>query len=360
MIALTAPGRRYKQLLAAMGGLTALLAAGDPVPAAGHDPLFESHGPLHIVIDAPLSQLRGGKSEIPEVEGAVRYRSESGEYVELAVKVSTRGVSRLEYCSFPPLRLNFKRKQVRDTLFDGQNKLKLVTHCKGGVKHATWLRQEYLIYRIYNLLTEESFRVRWLNIEYWDTERKRKSRSRTAFLIEAVGRLADRLDMERVRSAKLGPQDLDGSQTSLVSLFQFMIGNTDWSALGSAGGADCCHNGRPLRQPGVQGKYVVVPYDFDQAGLIDADYAGPSPNLRIKSVRTRLFRGFCLFNEQRNDAIALFNERRPAIYALLEDPEISSRTSYTMRRYLDDYYEIINDPRTLEKEVTSQCRGPAA
>jgi len=331
-----------------------------PVAAADHDPLFASHDPLQLVIEAPWSELIRRKLKDPEVGSIVRYREESGDEVEVQVKIGTRGRSRLDHCKFPPLQLNFKRKQVLGTLFAGQNKLKLVSHCKPGLKHAAWVRQEYLIYRIYNDLTNASFRARWLTVEYRDTKQDGKAEARPAFLIEAEGRLADRLSMERVRLAKLDPSSLDGTQASLVALFHYMIGNTDWSALGSTGDEDCCHNGQPLVEPGAQTGYIVVPYDFDQAGLINTDYAAPSEKLRIRSVRTRLFRGLCVFNDELPETISLFNDQRSAIYALIEDAELSDRARNTMRRYLDEYYEIINDPAKLEKQVTGKCRGGRA
>jgi hypothetical protein len=360
MIALTALRCLFKRSAAGIGMLTGLLAMCGSVSAADHDPLFASHESLQLVIEAPWSELIRRKLKDPEVAGIVRYREESGAEVELPIKIGTRGRSRLDYCSFPPLQLNFKRKQATDTLFAGQNRLKLVSHCKPGLKHAAWVRQEYLIYRIYNQLTDASFRARWLTVEYRDTKRDGKAQTQPAFLIEAEGRLADRLSMDRVRLARLDPSSLDGTQASLVALFHFMIGNTDWSALGATGNENCCHNGQLLAQPGAQIGYIVVPYDFDQAGLINTDYAAPSEQLRIRSVRTRLFRGLCRFNQQLGDSIELFNEQRSAIYALVEDAELSSKKHKTMRKYLDEYYEIINDPGKLNKQVTSRCRGPQA
>ena len=88
-------------------------------------PLFASDEMLDIVIEVPMKTLVRERDDRPVLEGTISYVDESGETVSIGMTLTTRGKSRLAYCSFPPLSLNLKRNQAKDTLFDGQNKLKL-------------------------------------------------------------------------------------------------------------------------------------------------------------------------------------------------------------------------------------------
>ena len=340
--------------LLALAGIAWNTAAAEIV-----QPLFADQQPLQIVIEAPISELTRRNTENNEVAGVLRYRNALNTEVELSVTLRPRGKSRLQYCDFPPLRLNLKRKQVPGTLFAEQNKLKLVTHCKRGAKHAAWVRQEYLIYRMYNILTEQSLRVRWLDIDYRDSAAGDKATAAVGFLLESAGNLAGRLSMQPLKQQEIDLEQLDTSQAALVSLFQFMIGNTDWSILSGAEGSNCCHNGEPLVAYGTTDGTIVVPYDFDQSGLIDTDYAIPSPSLRIDSVRQRRFRGFCMHNDQLPTTIAHFNAHRAAIDEVIDSSELARGTRNKMGRYVNGFYQIINNPQRRDRLMTDRCRGPA-
>jgi hypothetical protein len=353
----------WRHLVAPFLASLSLICSPWPVGAAKaiSQPLFEDHAPLHLVIQAPLAELIERKDDRPKVRGTVSYRdADSGAPIELTATISTRGRSRLEYCDFPPLRLNFRRRQVPGTLFAGQNKLKLVTHCRRGAKHARWVGQEYLVYRMFNLLTEQSFRVRWLNIDYLDTARDNEPTTAVGFVIEAANNLAKRVNMKRFREQHIEPEQLDASQAALVTLFHFMIGNTDWSILSGAQGRRCCHNGEALVPSNMTDGIIVVPYDFDQAGIIATDYAVPSPQLRLNSVRTRRFRGLCSHNDQLPATIAHFNAYRPALETLIDSSDNPDATKRTMERYLAAFYRIISDQDMQRARIMEVCRGPAS
>jgi hypothetical protein len=141
-------------------------------PFAAH-PLFESDQPFSIVLELPLKDLLRRAQRKPTVTGVLRYTEIDGTEVVLDVAVSTRGKSRLEHCSFPPLGINLKRQQLASTVFAGQNKLKLVTQCRRQTVYRRYLNQEYAIYKVYNLLSAYSFRVRMLEVTYRDASGRR-------------------------------------------------------------------------------------------------------------------------------------------------------------------------------------------
>jgi hypothetical protein len=316
-----------------------------------------SDEPLAITIEMPLTTIIRDGSSKPMVDGTISFRDTDGSRATIQISMTTRGRSRLEYCRFPPLKLNLKKKQAKGTLFDGQNKLKIVTHCRDGDTHQRYLRQEFGIYKVYNVLTDFSFRARWITVTYKDNEGKRDDEVHDAFFIESNREVGERHGRERVMNNTILSSQLDPVESSRYALFQYLIANTDWSMLKGPGEEGCCHNGKILRVPGSTENWVVLPYDFDQAGLIKTRYALPAEALRIRSVRQRLYRGRCRHNAELAATIALFNERREAMEVYLVPQELSEKEQDKLRDYVDDFFEIINDPKKQQKKLLQACVG---
>jgi len=334
-----------------------LYSAASSGSIAAENPLFQSDEPLALVLEFPLKELLRQKKEKATVPGVLRYTDIDGRNIALDVGVSTRGNSRLEQCRYPPLSINLKKKQVTSTLFAGQDKLKLVTLCRDTATYRRYLSQEYTIYRIYNLLSDYSFRARMLEVTYRDPSGRQPKDALPAFFIESDKEAAKRLDMTRIKSDVIEYSQLDTNKLSILTLFQFMVGNTDWSVRKGPGTEHCCHNGKVVGPPNSRNDWVVLPYDFDQSGIINASYAMPSELLPIRSVRKRLYRGFCSGNAQLESTIALFNDTRAAIEDLFSNVPDKSSGSKTALRYLQSFFEIVNDPKEIEKQLIDHCRG---
>lgn len=300
--------------------------------------------------------LRRAKTK-PIVDGQLYYVDASGSEHVIDVRVTTRGKSRLEHCSFPPLSISLNPAQVDATLFAGQSKLKIVTHCRNGSSYLRYLHQEFGIYRAYNSLSEHSFRVRMLNVTYRDSQIERRDDVRPAFFIESTAEVAERLGMTTVKTKSIRPEQLDPGESNIYELFQYMIANTDWSILKSTGTEFCCHNGKVIAKPDAMDDWVVLPYDFDQAGIINTRYALPADELRLRSVRQRLYRGRCRHSDQLDETVKLFNDRRQEIQAALAPHALTDRARRSALGYLETFYTIINDSTKLKKEVISVCRG---
>ncbi len=341
--------------LLALAGLASLATTS---ASAASNPLFQSSAPLSIVLEFPLREVKRQKLDKATVPGVLRYVDAEGNDVVLDVGISTRGNSRLDQCRYPPLRVNLKKKQVASTIFAGQDKIKLVTLCSDTASHRRYLHQEYALYRAFNVLSEHSFRARMLEVTYREPSGRQPKDPLPAFFIESDEELAARLGMARVKSRAIDPPQLDVAPLTILTLFQFMIGNTDWSVQRGPGDEACCHNGKVLGPPGSQDSLVVIPYDFDQAGLINAKYAMPNDALPIRSVRQRWYRGFCISNAHLERTIALFRDRRPAIEALFVDSPAGPSADKAALKYLQSFYRIIDDPKKTQQELIGRCRGP--
>jgi hypothetical protein len=327
-------------------------------PAAGGYPLFESDDTLELTLEVPMRTLLRAAKKKPVVDGQLHYVDTEGSRNALDISMTTRGKSRLELCSLPPLSISLKKEQTANTLFAGQKKLKIVTNCKNSSSYQRYLQQEYGIYRAYNLLTDRSFRVRMLNVTYRDLEKKRKDEVMPAFFIESDREVAERLGMMTIRMRRIKPSQLNPAETNIYELFQYMIANTDWSILKGPGSEECCHNAKVIGSADNDDNWIVLPYDFDQAGIINTKYALPASGLGIRKVRTRLYRGRCIHNDQLDETIALFNERRSELEAALTPQFLPERNRRTVIDYLDAFFEIINDSEILDEEIIAVCRGP--
>ena len=334
-----------------------LLIAAIPVSTAS--PLFDEESSLTLTIEAPIRELVRKRRDRPEYDAVVRYTDSSGQEVVLNARLTSRGNARLDACDFPPLRLNLKRSETVGTVFEGQNRLKMVTQCNSSSDAKNWLLQELGIYRAYNIVTDYSYRTRRLDVTYVDSSSKRWRRFRPAFFIEPTGMMADRLQLDSVRPPAIEPNQFHQAELTNNLLFQLLIANTDFSAKRGPASEGCCHNGRVLTETGQQKNWIVVPYDFDQAGLINTDYALPDARLKIKSVNRRLYRGFCWQSDSLPDAMDILRERREAITTALTPSEFSSSRQKRTKRFVDRFYKIIDDPKELQKRIADKCRGAA-
>jgi predicted methyltransferase len=318
-------------------------------------PLFASEDVLELTLTAPMRTLVTKRAEYPEVDGVITVAGPDGP-VDLDLQVRTRGKSRLSICGFPPLRLDFKSGQVTDTLFAGQNRLKLATLCRSGESYERYLEVEYQLYRVYAQISDIGYRVRPVRMRYVDTERDNEVSEGPAFLIESTDELAARTGMAVLEMPQIPLADLDVERLATLSLFEYFIGNTDWSVTSKNQNDEiCCHNSDTLTPIGG-GPIVSVPFDFDQAGIINTSYALPNERLGINSVRVRKYRGFCSGNPHLDAAIAKFNAARPAIENVFATAKLDERSQKSASDYIAEFYDTINDPKELEKRIVGECR----
>ena len=315
-------------------------------------PLFASNETLHLTLVADFNDIHKDRKEDSEYEAAELFIGPAAADADgLELKVKTRGRFRLKKstCKYPPLRLNFPKKSLTGTVFEGQDKLKLVTHCQDRDSYEVNLVEEYLAYRIYNLLTDISFRVRLARITYVDARGKDDPVVRYGFLIEDEDAMAARLGGRLAEAPSAHPSEYNGEGAALVTIFQYMVGNTDFSLVHF-------HNIKLFRS--AENGYFPVAYDFDWSGLVDAPYARPDPLLNTRSVRQRVYRGFCRPNVDFSAILADVAGRREVIDELLATQEgLDQRSRDRLTEYLDEFFETIGEPREADRRIMGACRS---
>ncbi len=345
-----------------------VLAGLLPSALAQAPPLFADDAPLTLTLTFDVDEVTKDRSDAPPWYPArLTHTGSDGAPTALDVGVRTRGYYRLHYldCDVPPLRLNLRRREADGTVFAGQDKLKLVTHCQNGRDaYEQYALQEYLIYRAYSLLTDVSFRTRLVRITYRDAAGRRDDVTRFGFLIEDDDALAERLGGQVIERAQIHPDATDRQQVALMSVFHYLVGNTDWTV-------SRLHNIRlvysdaradSLVQAGTfdgsASAILAVPYDFDWSGLIATPYATPDPQLGLRSVRERKYLGFCRTADELRPVLDRFRAHEDDLYALFrESPYLEPDVAERAVEYLAEFFEQIGTERGVERAFLRDCLG---
>ncbi|HEY8521314.1 MAG TPA: hypothetical protein VIN61_14650 [Gammaproteobacteria bacterium] len=322
-------------------------------PAAATPTLFAAHEPLAVELRYDARELcrKPEREECADLPATLVYREDDGTERSLNVRLRARGKWRNQSgnCAVPPLFVFFDDEEASGTLFADQEMLPLTTHCRETASYEQYVLKEYLAYRIYNVLTPKSLSVRLMKVSYRDTGKRGRVVERYAFFTEHFESLARRQGAEHWPTDDFDPAQADARELATFELFEFMIGNTDWSAIKG-------HNVTHLRR--ADGTVTAVPFDFDFSGLVNASYAGPPPGLPIDSVRQRLFRGACRDGFGWDELVAAFVDRRPDIEALLAGlPGLTERSREETAEYVEEFFAIIASAERRQAAIVDACRS---
>jgi len=314
--------------------------------------LFSNDEVLNLSLRFDVVEYKREKPKDEYMKALLTYHINDKDSINKEIRLKSRGEFRNNFCSFPPIRLNFKKTDFEKEDLKKIEKMKMVTHCNSG--NETYLFKEYLVYKMFNVLTDYSFRVRLVKVAYINTNEKKKMKPiySYAFFIEPVEFLAERNKTIPVESLKLGQANMDAKYLDRMAIFFYMIGNTDWSIPNQ-------HNCKIFSQPFSDNPNlgVVIPYDFDYTGMVNASYAIPPEGLGIESVRQRLFQGICRTEAEYIDAIKEFSDKKEDFYKVINNFEyLNERTKKEMIKYLDGFYSEFDNENSIVKTFLEQCK----
>ena len=313
--------------------------------------LFDSDEVFTLTLTGNLVDLMKDRVGDPQYfDVQLSYKGADSSVVNIPIKARTRGNFRRAKgtCTYPPILLNFSSEQTKNTIFSEQSKVKLVMPCQGD----KYVAREYLIYKVYNLVTPMSFRARLVKVYLDDPNLKPKTTEAFyGILLEEEDQMAVRNGMVSVDRQLVRPE-LTQSETFLnMAVFEYLIGNTDWSV-------QYRQNVKLIAADTVSSRPYTVPYDFDHAGIVGAPYAKPAEELQMMSTKQRRYRGFCISDMVHFEKpFALYNQLKDQIYAVytnskvVDDAYIKSTV-----KYLDEFYKTINDPKKAKEDFQYPCR----
>jgi hypothetical protein len=257
-----------------------------------------------------------------------------------------------ENCYFAPIELNFKKAKFGYSDLDSISKLKLATQCNMGSEYENYILREYLIYKMYSVFTDTSFRVRLLNITYIDTEKKKKPVRQYGFFIEPVEMLAARTNSIEIKSLAVNQKSIYPREMDRVAIFNYMIGNYDWAVPNQ-------HNIKLLKplQIDLAQLALAIPYDFDWTGVVNAVYAVPAEITGTKTVRERIFLGVCRSKEVYLKDLDQFIEKKETLYKLINDyPYLNQRSKKDIIMYLDGFYDQLKGRKEIIDILLNSCK----
>lgn len=313
---------------------------------------FDSDEPLKITLKYDITSFIKNKNKAEYLNAELIIYNNNEAPVTKNIRIMARGNFRKGQCYFPPLVLNFKTDEIKNTEMKGVNKVKVVTHCTTGKNNDIIVLKEYLVYKLYNILTEKSFRVRLLDITYIDTGKKQQQFRETGFIIEPAEVVAKRNNCVLVEPTVVRGVNLVEEDADRAALFQFMISNTDWRF--KAG-----HNTKFMKSlTDITSKVIPVPYDFDFSAFVNASYAFPQSWSTSKTLFERDYLGYCRENDEfYNKNIDLFLSREEQImktissFSSLPEKEIS-----TVKKFTEEFFKDAKDSKRLISVLKKQCR----
>lgn len=314
--------------------------------------IFVPQYPAEIILKYNIKEFQKNKNIDKYIPAELTYiLGDSTEHRKHDIRIKARGNNRRERCSFPPLWINIRKSDVKNVQLEDTKKIKLITHCGGGKVFESYVLKEFLAYKIYNILSPYSFRVRLVSIKYVDTGRKDKVTVSWGVLIEPEAMMADRLNMMAIKNDHVSIQSTDSLWTNIMAVFQYLIGNADYSVEGR-------HNVKLIRTKDFnKPKLIPIPYDFDYAGIVNAHYAIPGNTLGIESVKERYFLGPCRSVTDYHEILEDFQSKKDEIYQLIDSFEyLSEKERKVTWEYLDEFFNYSDEEYFIQNSFTSTCR----
>jgi hypothetical protein len=317
-------------------------------------PLFASQEPIEIVISADFKAVQKDRDVNSKklYPGTLAIVADGKPGTPIAIQLRTRGHVRrnARLCEFAPLRLEFSKEGVKGTIFESQGSIKLGTHCQSEGVYQQYVLKEYMANRLLNMLTPRSLRVRLARITYADTDTSKKPLTRPGVFYEEVGDLAKRMEARELSVPRQMFQYLDQPALLFMSLFQYMIGNVDYSIIK-------LHN--VIMLDDARGVRSTVPYDFDYSGLVNAHYAVPGKELNLASVQQRMYRGPCKTEAEVTQALQPFRDKQAELLALpasLVASGLDDGQRKSTEKYLNEFFELISRPDKVKKVFVTDCK----
>jgi hypothetical protein len=312
--------------------------------------LFGESDPMRITLTFDIKKYQREKNKGKYMPVHFHYQLNDTIDLEKELRLKARGQFRRNHCSLAPFWLDFRKTGLENGEHEDIERIKIVTHCKGSQAYEEYVLKEYLCYKIYNIISPVSFRVRLIRMTYVDTGRKNKVTEGWAFMIEPEEMLAQRLDAVVVKRDDLSTSLLRPWEIDILALFQYMIGNVDYSVYGR-------QNIKFLGLPGFgTAGYSPVPYDYDYTGLVDANYAIPSEYTGINSVRDRYYLGPCREENAYLAAIEHINLCKEEILQMVRDFEyLDQKHKKMLIDYLEEYFDISDNHKSLISSMQRTC-----
>jgi hypothetical protein len=318
--------------------------------------LFGSDELLEVTLKFDLTGFMRKTKKADSFEGEMNINPGKSDSVNRKIVVKHRGIFRYENCSFPPVEINLK-KHLNAYADTGKiKKLKLVNHCQPGSAYDEYVLREYLVYKMFNVITDTSFRVRLLKVTYIDTKKSRKPIIQFGFFVEPKDIMAARINSMVIKPMNLNQKYIVPKVIDRIAIFSYMIAHWDWSIPGQ-------HNVVLMKSLKYNSSDLALaaPFDFDLTGVVNAEYAVPSEALGLKTIRERRFLGICRTKEEYKVALQEFTDKKYKFYKIVTDfPYLNTRSKKDITDFLDQFFDQLEKQKSIDSLIDnfmSTCKN---
>lgn len=331
-------------------GLLLLIAQVAFAQSANITPLFQDQQPLTLKLTTSIKDIKKKTNDSTYLPAHLYVQNASGAWDSIAIEIRARGIFRRKNCYFAPIRIKVKKENAKGTILEGNKSLKLVMPCENSGDKNQLVIKEYSAYKMYEQISPYHFKTRLANLTFieWDGK-KAKTHELVSFLIEDDDLVAKRFNAKIMENLNLHPLRLNDTSSVKHDLFQYMIGNLDWSTT-------FLHNAKIMMQQ--PNRYIPLAYDFDMSGYVNPPYGVPNEQLGQQDIRDRIYRGFC-----RQEPVVQFVRQhyltvQPNVMAALGqfEKDFPPRDYATMKRYIEDFFAILKNDADFRKKIIEGCR----
>ena len=313
--------------------------------------LFDN--PMNLKIDFVMDfkDLQKNTNDTSFLKTLINYSVNDGEMRSIPSKIRARGNFRRKICYFKPMKIKIKKKDAENTIFKGARTLKLVVPCQNESGNNELVYKELMCYQMFGVLSKIHLKTQPVTLTIHEQKGKKIiDHEIFGFLIEDDNKLADRHNAKKYPSnRRVSPLSISDSSAVNFAIFEYIIGNTDWSMVYQ-------HNVEMLY---LNSSAFSIPYDFDHSGIVNAYYAKPNPMLNIRSVRDRVYRGMCrkdplIFEKMRQHYVSKIDDIKLVVNNYKN--KISDKEFTRISDYLNDFFEIIKSEELFKEKIASKCR----
>jgi hypothetical protein len=312
--------------------------------------LFNNDEPLGINLIFSMKNFIAGKNEQEYIAARLILCCEN-DTAAWDIRIRARGEFRRKFCSFPPILLNLKDIDKKPDILKSQKTIKLVTECHYAENYQDYVFREYLIYKMYNLLTSFSYRVRLVKLTITDEDRPDEVISSYGYLIENIDEIAQRNNAVVLNNQRILQKDVVPELMARLAVFQYMIGNFDWQTGNQ-------HNIDAIKIPGrFLDRVLPLPHDFDFSGFVNTEYAIPRKSLGLQDVRQRRYLGECFLNDYLPEVLNEFISLQAPFQGIIRSFDLLNRKSRKdLLSYLYEFYSVLLDNRDdMIKKFEGEC-----
>ncbi|MEO5979386.1 MAG: hypothetical protein ABIS36_21510 [Chryseolinea sp.] len=311
--------------------------------------LFQEEKPLEIRFSIPVESVKRSRVDSVYFPSILTYKNEAGTWDTIHIGVRARGKFRRKNCYLPPLRFKISKEDRKDKVFAGVKSLKLVLPCSQSKVGGDLILKEYICYQLYEPLTPYTFGTRMVDITLVDSGNGSRKYHMNGFFIEDDDAVAKRCQAKVVDLENLHPKFMHDTCTLRYDLFQYMIGNTDFSSA-------FFHNTKVIKTDA--GRYIPIAYDFDMSGFVNAPYATFDESLNISNVRERIYRGYCRDDHVAQAVRAQYITLEPQIMAVIDRYQtvLDAREYKYVKYYMSEFFNTVKNDAIYKKQITEGCR----